>query len=141
MSFLLDTNVVSELSKPAPHALVMAWLDAQQENELFLSVMTLAELRYGVERLPAGARKRQLGHWLDNDLVERFRDRWIMVDGMIAEEWGRLNARCDRLGRPIAVMDGLLAASATVHRLKLVTRNIAHFEPAIAEIINPWTSP
>src|SRR5258706_12170635 len=119
MNFLLDTNVVSELSKPAPHAAVMAWIDAQNEDALFLSVVTLAELRYGVERLSTGARKRQLSLWLDNDLVDRFRDRWIMVDGVIAEEWGRINARCDRLGRPIAALDALIASTAPVHDRRL----------------------
>jgi hypothetical protein len=138
MTYLLDTNVVSELSKPEPSAAVLRWLNAADESELFLSVVTLAELRHGVERLPTGARKRQLEHWLGIELADRFRDRWILVDGLIAEECGKLSARCEAVGRPIAPMDAFIAATAQVHRLELVTRNVSDFQSALRSVVNPW---
>ena len=116
----------------------MDWIDSQTENDLFLSVVTLAELRHGVERLQAGKRKKQLSEWLENGLVDRFQGRWIQVDGLIANEWGRLSARCDERGRPIGAMDALLASTAVVHDLTLVTRNMSDFEAALSRIVNPW---
>ena len=139
MSFLLDTNVVSEWTKPQPNAGVAQWLAKIDEDEVFLSVVTFAELRHGVERLPAGARRRRLDAWLRHDLPLRFEARIVGVEGAIADEWGRLVARRERLGRPIHAMDALIAATAQVHGLTLVTRNTADFAASVRTVLNPWT--
>ena len=137
MSFLLDTNVVSEWTKPHPNAGVVEWLTQVEEDEAFLSVVTVAELRHGIERLPAGSRRR-LDEWLRNDLPLRFESRIVWVDGAIADEWGRLVARREARGRPIHAMDALIAATAQVHDLTLVTRNTADFQTSVKSLLNPW---
>ena len=139
MSFLLDTNVVSEWTKPRPNAGVVEWLTEVDEDEVFLSVVTFAELRHGIERLPTGARRRRLDDWLRSDLPLRFDARIVGVDGAIADEWGRLVARCEKRGRPIHAMDALIAATALVHGLTLVTRNTADFQASVSTLLNPWT--
>ncbi len=139
MSFLLDTNVVSEWTKPRPNAGVIEWLEQVEEDEVFLSVVTFAELRHGIERLPAGSRRRRLDEWLRQDLPLRFDARIVGVDGAIADEWGRLVARREARGRPIHAMDALIAATAQVHDLTLVTRNTADFQASVKSLLNPWT--
>lgn len=139
MSFLLDTNVVSEWTKPRPNAGVVEWLARVDEDEAFLSVVTFAELRHGIERLPTGERRRRLDEWLRNDLALRFEDRIIGVDGAIADEWGRVVARRETRGRPMSTMDALIAATAQVHDLTVVTRNAADFQSSVKNVLNPWT--
>ena len=139
MSFLLDTNVVSEWTKPQPNSGVVEWLSEVDEDEVFLSVVTFAELRHGIERLPAGARRRRLDDWLRSELPLRFEERIVGVDGAIADEWGRVVARREARGRPIQAMDALIAATAQVHGLTLVTRNTADFQTAVKSVLNPWT--
>lgn len=117
MSFLLDTNVVSEWTKPRPNPGVVEWLGQVDEDEVFLSVVTFAELRHGIERLPVSTRRRQLDEWLRNELPLRFEARIVGVDGAIADEWGRLVARREGRGRPIQAMDALIAATAQVHAI------------------------
>ncbi len=136
MSFLLDTNVVSEWTKPRPNAGIVEWLARVEEDEVFLSVVTFAEIRHGIDRLPAGERRRRLDEWLRNDLALRFEGRIIGVDGAIADEWGRMIARREARGR---AMDALVAATAQVHDLTVVTRNAADFQPSVKAVLNPWT--
>lgn len=138
MNFLLDTNVVSEWSKPRPDPGVVDWLARIDEDAVFLSVVTFAELRHGIERLPASKRRKQLDEWLRTELPLRFEQRILQVDGVVADEWGRLVARHDALGRPIHAMDALIAATAQVHALTLVTRNASDFEAAVKSVVNPW---
>lgn len=139
MSFLLDTNVVSEWTKPRPNPGVIEWLTQVDEDAVFLSVMTFAELRHGIERLPAGDRRRRLDEWLRNDLPLRFEERIVGVDGAIADEWGRVVARRESRGRPISAMDGLIAATAQVHSLTVVTRNATDFQGSVKSVLSPWT--
>lgn len=138
MSFLLDTNVVSEWIKAQPNAGVVEWLAQVNEDEVFLSVVTFAELRHGIERLAAGARRRRLDEWLRNDLPSRFEGRIIGIDGAIADEWGRLVAHRETRGRPIHAMDALIGATAQVHGLTLVTRNTADFQQSLKSLLDPW---
>jgi predicted nucleic acid-binding protein len=138
MSFLLDTNVVSEWTKPRPNTGVISWLDEADEDRVFLSVATLAELRHGVERLAPGARRKKLDSWLREDLPLRFESRVLAVTAEVADEWGRVVARCEAGGRQLAAMDGLIASTAIVHGLTLVTRNTADFETALKSLLNPW---
>lgn len=139
MSFLLDTNVVSEAARPRPNAGVMAWLAEADEDAVFLSVITLAELQRGVDRLPAGRRHSQLDVWLREELPLRFTGRVLAIDEAVAEAWGHLVARGEARGRVISVMDGFLAATAVVHQLTLVTCNVADFRQVVPRILNPWS--
>jgi predicted nucleic acid-binding protein len=118
----------------------MGWLASIDEDELFLSVVSLAELRHGVERLDEGQRKTALNTWLSEDLPARFDDRLLAIDGAAADQWGRVVARSQAAGRPIGAMDAFLAALATLHQLTLVTRNIADFEGTGIRLFNPWSS-
>lgn len=138
MSFLLDTNVVSEWTKPHPNSGVITWLDEADEDRVFLSVATLAELRHGVERLALGARRKKLDSWLREELPLRFESRVLAVTAEVADEWGRVIARCEAGGRPLPAMDGLIASTAIVHGLTLVTRNTSDFETALKSLLNPW---
>jgi len=140
MNFLLDTNVVSESTKPRPNTGLMTWLDDVDENSVFLSVITLTELRYGVERLAPGRRRNQLDRWLEQELPKRFDGRILPVDASIADACGRLIARTESLGRPIEARDAFIAATAQFHRLTLVTRNASHFETTLKSILTPWTN-
>lgn len=139
MNYLLDTNVVSEWTKPNPNPGVVAWLSEVDEDRVHLSVVTLAELRRGIERLPAGGRRMRLDEWLRQELVPRFEGRIIPIDEAVAESWGRVVARRDAAGRPIGTMDAFIAATAECHGLTLVTRNLADFAGSPGEIQNPWS--
>lgn len=139
MSFLLDTNVVSEWVKPHPNVGVIAWLAEADEDTVFLSVVTLAELRYGIERLPAGRRRTRLAEWLRDDIPLRFEGRILPIDVVVADACGKLMARIELGGQTIAAMDALIAATTEVHHLALVTRNTSHFDSAVAAMVNPWT--
>jgi predicted nucleic acid-binding protein len=109
------------------------------EDDVFLSVVTFAELRRGIERLPASARRKRLDEWLRSDLPIRFEGRIAPVDGAVADEWGRLVARREADGRPFNAMDALIAATAHVHELTLVTRNVSDFKASLKSLLNPWT--
>ncbi len=138
MSWLLDTCVICEPGRKRPSAPVLAWLDGQPEEMLFLSVLTFGEIRKGIARLPAGARRRRLARWLDHDLRERFSGRILPVDLATADLWGSIQAAAETRGRPMPMLDGLLAATAIAHRMTLVTRNAGDFEGSGVELIDPW---
>jgi toxin FitB len=138
VKFLLDTNTVSEWVKPRPDPGIVQWFDEVDEDRTFLSVITLGELRRGVDRLPSGRRRDRLERWLTGDLLDRFTDRVLPVDAPVADEWGRLLARAETAGKAIAGIDGLLAATAKVHKLQVVTRNVRHFRLAGVAVICPW---
>jgi toxin FitB len=138
MTFLLDTNAVSEWVKPRPNSGLMNWMESADEDRVFISVISLAELEYGVERLPVGSRRSRLEQWLRHELPLRFESRVLPVDAQIAELWGRTVSRSEAAGRPIGVMDAFLAATAETHQLTLVTRNVSDF-PLLKMLLNPWT--
>jgi predicted nucleic acid-binding protein len=139
MSFLVDANVVSEWVKPRPNPGFVAWLADTNEDQVFLSVVTLAELRHGIERLAVGRRQKRLSTWLENELPMRFEGRALSIDAAIADACGKLVARSEVAGRSIEAMDAFLAATAQVHHLTLVTRNTAHFHSISTALLNPWT--
>lgn len=141
MSFLLDTNVISEGAKPRPDRGVMDWLATTNEDQLFLSVVSLAELRHGMERMDSGKRRVALDLWLTAELPMRFGDRLLTIDTVTADMWGRTIARAQAAGRPIGAMDAFLAATAEQHQLVLVTRNTSDFETIGIPLFNPWIKP
>lgn len=112
----------------------MEWVD---EDRLFLSVVTLAELRYGVERMAMGGRRRRYEQWLGHELPLRFEGRILSVNQGIADAWGRIVAYCASAGEPVSAIDGFLAATAQVYSLTLVTRNVRHFT-VLPKVLNPW---
>ena len=137
MNFLLDTNVVSEWVKPRPDPGVIRWTESVDEDRVFLSVISFGELRYGAERMAAGARRRRLEEWLQDELPLRFEGRVLAVDNNVADAWGKTVSRSEALGRPIGVMDAFLSATAETHHLTLVTRNVSDF-PLLKALLNPW---
>jgi len=138
MNFLLDTNVLSEPMKQRPNSGVLSWLSQANEDEVFVSVVTMTELRYGVERFATGKRRERLDGWLRNDLIARFAGRILPVDLRIADACGGLMARSESMGRPLEARDAFIAATAEVHGLILVTRNTSDFEPTVKAIVSPW---
>jgi predicted nucleic acid-binding protein len=134
VSFLLDTNVLAELRKPRPHPAVVAWYEGVVEDELFLSVLVVGEIQQGVTRLRRKDARRAAAYeaWLGK-LRREFADRVLPVSQDVALEWGRLSA-----GDPLPVIDTLLAATAVVHGLTVVTRNVADFEPTGVPVLNPF---
>lgn len=138
MSVLLDSNVVSELIARHPDPNVVNWLDGQDPETVFLSVLTIGELQRGIQRLPDSSRKRKLAGWLTGSLLVRFEDRILPLDTPVIMTWGSLVARMETAGRKIPAIDSLLAATAAHHGLALATRNVRDFKPAGISLVNPW---
>lgn len=137
--FLLDTNVISELVRPRPEPRVKAWVAATDENLLYLSVLTLGEIRRGIASLKEASRRVALEAWLDSDLALRFAGRILPIDQGVADRWGRLAAQAGPRA-PLPVIDGLLAATALHHNLALVTRNISDVKATGVPLFNPWAT-
>jgi predicted nucleic acid-binding protein len=138
VKFLLDTNVVSEWVKPKPHPGVVRWLADVDEDRVFISVITLAELRHGIERMDEDNRRKRLDEWLRHHLQLRFEDRILFVDNTVADAWGKVVARRGAIGRPIEPMDAFIAATAQVHDMTLVTRNVSDFKSSVKAVVSPW---
>ena len=135
MSYLVDTHVLSELRRKTPPPGVVDWFSHRPATTLYLSVLTLGELRKGIETLADAARRLTLLDWLESDLPSFFTGRILAVDLPVADRWGRLVAQA---GRPLPAIDSLLAATALHHGLRLVTRNERDFDVPGLEVINPW---
>lgn len=135
MSYLLDTNVISELVRPKPAKVVLDWFENIPSEALHISVLSLGEIRKGVEQMPDGDRREKLRLWLEHDLVAWFGTRVLPVDMPIADRWGRLLAL---VGRPVPSIDSLLAATALHHELRIVTRNQKDFDYPGLQVVNPW---
>ena len=136
--FLLDTNVISELVKVKPDLRVTAWLEGIDEHLLYLSVLTLGEIRKGVTALSHAARRVAIEAWLENDLRNRFAGRILPVSEEIADRWGVMAGQAHSKKSPVPVIDGLLAATALHHNLTLVTRNVKDVAAAGVNFFNPW---
>ena len=138
MNFLLDTCVLSELVKPQPEPKVVAWVGAQDEYCLFLSVITIGELHKGIAKLPDGPRRTRLEFWVAEDLTARFDKRILAVDSHVAASWGAMLGEAEAKGSPLPVVDALISATASVHGCVVVTRNVADFERTGIAVENPW---
>jgi predicted nucleic acid-binding protein len=135
LSYLIDTNVLSELRKQRADAKVVAWIQARPRQSLYLSVLSLGEIRKGIEGATDPAFRQTLSDWLEKDLPNYFVGRLLRIDEQVAGRWGRVQARA---GRALPAIDGLLAATALQHDLTLVTRNAADFADLGVELVNPW---
>ncbi len=137
--YLLDTNVISELTKVRPEAKVISWFQATNEELLYLSVMTIGEIRKGIDSLPRSNKRALLESWFAcNDLVLRFARRILDVNLDIAEHWALISAQAKIAGAQLAVVDGLMAATALHHNLTLVTRNTKDVQVTGINTLNPW---
>jgi toxin FitB len=137
--FLLDTNVISEVVRPKPEPRVIAWLEAADEDLLFLSALTIGEIRKGITALSEPTRKASLEKWLVSDLMVRFENRILSIDYLVAERWGRIAGTLTEQGILLPVIDGLLASTAMHHNLTLVTRNIRDVTRTGVATFDPWT--
>ena len=137
MSYLLDTNVLSELRRKTPDAAVLEWFASRPASTLYLSVLTFGELRKGIEGVSDAKRRMALTDWLETDLPAFFAGRILPVDARVADRWGRLLSAA---GRPLPAIDSLLAASAAQHGLSMVTRNSRDFADLGLDVINPWVT-
>lgn len=137
MSYLLDTNVLSELRRKQPNAGVIAWMSKRPTTTLYLSVLTLGEIRKGVDSVLNTERRLALLDWLESDLQNFFSGRILPIDLTVADRWGRIVAAA---GRPVHAIDSLIGATAAQHGLSLVTRNVRDYENLGLDIINPWTA-
>lgn len=136
MKYLLDTNVLSELFKKHPELKVSSWLKDADQDSLYLSVLTVGEIRKGIEKMEHGSRKTKLVQFLEKDIPIQFEERILPVDLKVAEAWGLLEAQANR---PLPAVDAFLAATAITHNLTLVTRNTQDFSFSRLKILNPWT--
>jgi predicted nucleic acid-binding protein len=139
VKYLLDTNVVSEWARPRPEPSVVRWLADVDEDQVFISVVTLAELENGIRLLAGSAKRRRLEEWVRTDLQQRFESRVIDITPDIAREWGRVTADRQGSGRPIATLDAFLAATARSGACTLVTRNDRDFADTGVQLFNPWS--
>lgn len=138
MKFLLDTNVLSEMERPEGSAQVRAAIEVLDSADLFISAITIGELARGVALLAAGQRRDRLERWLQAT-QKNFGARVINVDSIVAQNWGALDARARRRGTPVQMADGLIAATARVHGLRVATRNVGDLVAAGAPVYDPWT--
>ena len=138
MRFLLDTCVVSELVAAQPDPGVVRWIDSVDEERLYLSAVTIGEVKKGIERLPNSRRKSALSEWLEDDLLIRFQDRILPIDTPVMLVWGELAADLEKQGRKMPAIDSLLAAIALQGKLSFVTRDEDDFASSGVAVVNPW---
>jgi predicted nucleic acid-binding protein len=135
MSYLIDTNVISELVRQNPNKNVLAWFSKIPDDALHISVLTLGEIRKGIEKIKEEERKERLRLWLEHKLPAWFNGRILSIDQHVADRWGRLQFHA---GRPLPAIDSLLAATSLHYDLRIVTRNEQDFNFPPLEVINPW---
>jgi len=139
MKFLLDTCVISEFTQKKPSAHLIDWLSTKNEDDLYISVLTIGEIQQGISKLPDSKRKLSLQQWLDQDVSRRFDGRILSIDKAIIDRWGRLRGTALRNARTFPVIDSMLAATALTHGLTIVTRNVEDISDTGVAIRNPWT--
>ncbi len=138
MNYLIDTNVISELISKQPNKKVVEWLDHLDPNRIYLSVITIGEIRKGIEKLPPSKRREAVREWLEADLLLRFQGRILEITIDVMLIWGELTGRFEKEGRLIRAIDSLIAAIALHGNYSLVTRNERDFQHTGVTIINPW---
>lgn len=136
--FLLDTNIPSELIRTQPEPRVAQWVRSQEDRTLFLSAVSIGELRRGFTMLPAGNRRTRLERWFEDDLLVWFDRRILPLTKTVANRWGVLDGECQLRGMAANTADGMIAATALEHDLTLVTRNTKDFTGLGVALLNPW---
>jgi len=137
LKYLLDTCLISELIKPTPNKKVIKWLNDIPSTALFLSAITIGEIRKGLTKLPSSKKKETLTAWL-NTLLRDYKERIFSIDLIVAENWGIIQGNAEKAGMPMSSIDSLIAATAHTHNLTLITRNEDDFVPSQISILNPW---
>lgn len=137
MSYLLDTNVVSETERKRPDSNVLRWLDRTDPGIVYLSVLTIGEIKKGVSKLPSGKRRAHIQNWLE-DVRQQFGGRILPITEQTFLVWGKMMAEFEKKGIGRPVLDSLLEATALEHDLILVTRNVRNFRDTSITILNPW---
>jgi len=141
MNYLLDTNVITELIAREPNQRVVGWIDSLDPESVYLSVITIGELRKGIEKLAPSRRKDQLALWLTSDLLLRFADKIVSITTGVMLVWGELAGRLEREGKPMPAINSLIVASVLEGKLTLVTGNKDDFQHAGIPVVNPWELP
>jgi len=141
LNYLLDTCVISELVKTKPDLRVVQWVRSQDEENLFLSVITIGEIQKGISKLPDGRKKKQqLQEWLSNELQVRFKDRILEITIGTAHVWGQVLGTCEKKGITLPAIDSLIASQGIFHKMTIVTRNIPDMKPSGVQLFNPWST-
>ena len=138
MKYLIDTCVIGEVIKPKPSLKVLNWLKKQKESHLYISVLTLGEISKGIEKVKDEKRKKELHLWLTDDLQERFSGRILPVNEQVAMTWGQIQGKAELRGKSMPAIDGLIAATALVFNMIVVTRNISDMEESGVVLLDPW---
>ena len=138
MKYLLDTCVISEVIKREPNKNVISWLQAQNEDDLFLSILTFGEIQKGIQKDPDQSRKKKLKIWVEEDLKKRFENRIIPIDLKVVTNWGSIQGLAELAGRTMPTLDGLIAVSGLTYNCVVATRNTSDMEQSTVELFNPW---
>lgn len=138
MKYLLDTCVISEVIKPKPSSNVLEWLKKQDEENLYLSVLTFGEIEKGIEKSADKKRKNKLRLWVEEDLKQRFEGRVLPIDIKVASKWGEIQGKSEMEGKPLPSIDGLIAITGLVNNCIVVTRNISDMQQSSVELLNSW---
>ena len=141
MKYLLDTNIISEFVSKKPNQKVLDYVSSLDENDVYLSVITIGEIRFGIEKLDKEKQKKKiksLSDWLNNDLMQRFDGRVLDIDMKVMLKWGEINAQLQKIGKPMPIMDSLIASSCLAKEFVLITRNEKDFYSFEIEMVNPF---
>jgi toxin FitB len=138
LQYLLDTCVISEFVKPNPESKVIDCLNAIEPDQVFLSAVTIGEIQFGISNRPPSNRRTELEIWLNESLFQQFANRILSLDADIFLAWGQMTAQQRQQGKPMGVMDSLIAAVALQHRMVLITRNVSDFSATGLSLLNPW---
>ena len=140
MNYLLDTCLISELSKSKPDKKVVDWVLSENEAGFYVSVLTFGELHKGIEKLPKSKKKDELRIWIEGELKDRFQNRIIGIDMRVSILWGKIQCVAEKKGKPMPAIDSLIAATGIAHDLIVVTRNVSDMEQSGVTLLNPWES-
>lgn len=141
MKYLLDTNIISEFISKNPNQKVLDYVNSLDENDIYLSVITIGEIRFGIQKLDREHQAKKislLSTWLNNELMQRFDGRIVDIDKETMLQWGEINAKLQKIGRPMPIMDSLIASSCLAKKMVLITRNTKDFYSFEMEMINPF---
>jgi len=141
LKYLLDTNIISEFVSKKPNQKVLDYVSSLDENDVYLSVITIGEIRFGIEKLDKEKQKKKiksLSDWLNNDLMQRFDGRVLDIDMKVMLKWGEINAQLQKIGKPMPIMDSLIASSCLAKEFVLITRNEKDFYSFEIEMVNPF---